>query len=90
MGCPRASHSWLFMDDDLCARRDERRGFLVELSMQLCIRGKFWVHARFSEQVEHEIGVWDKSAPEMKREVLVSTGKSRYEVLLEGPDCLFC
>ena len=77
MGCPRASHSRLFMDDDLCARRGERRGVVIELPMQLCIPGKFGVHARLSEQVEREDGVWDKSAPEMKQEVLVSTGKPR-------------
>ena len=76
MGCPRASHSRIFMDDDLCARRGERRGVLVELSMQLYIPGKCWVHERLSEQVERDNGVWDKSAPEMKREVLVSNGKS--------------
>ena len=90
MGCSRASHSPLFMDDDLCARRGERHGDAVELSMQLCIPGKFWVHARLLEQVEHENGVWDKSALEMKQEVLVSAGKSRYEVLLESPNCSFC
>ena len=90
MGCSRASHSRLFMDDDLCARRGKRRGVVVELYMQLCIPGKFGVHARLLEQVERENGVWDKSAPEMKRENLVSTGNSRYEVLLESSDCLFC
>ena len=90
MGFPRASHSRLFMDDDLCYRRGKRRGIVVELSMKLCIPRKFWVHARFTEQVEHENGVWYKSAPEMKWEVLVSAGKSRCEVLLESPDCLFC
>ena len=73
------------MDDDLCDRRGERRGFVVELSMQFCIPGKFWVHSRLSDLVERENGVWDKSAPEMKREFLVSTGKSCYEVLLESP-----
>ena len=57
MGCPRASHRRLFMDDELCARRGERRGVVVELSMQLCIPGNFGVHARFSEQVESEDGV---------------------------------
>ena len=81
MGCPRASHHWLFMDDELCARRGKRRGVVVELSMQLCIPGKFGVHARLPEQVEREDDVWDKSSPEMKREVLVSTGKYRYEVV---------
>ena len=86
MGCPHASHRWLFMDDDLCARREERRGVVFELLMQLCIPGNFWVHARLSEQVEREDGVWDKSAPEMKQEVLVSTGKSRYELFLEISD----
>ena len=45
------------MDDDLCARRGERRGVVIELPMQLCIPGKFGVHARFSEQVEREDGV---------------------------------
>ena len=68
----------------------ERRGVVVELSIQLCIPGNFWVHAGLSEKVEREDGVWDKSAQEMKREVLVSAGKSRYEVLLESPDCSFC
>ena len=90
MGCPRASHSRLFIDCDLCARRGERRGAVVELSMQSCIPRKFWVHVRLSEQVERENGVWDKLAPEMKREVLVSDGKSRNEVLLESTDCSFC
>ena len=90
MGCPRDSHSWIFVDDDLCDRRGERRGVVVELSMQLCIPRKFLVHAIFSEQVERENGVWDKSTPEMKRGVLVSAGKSHYEVFLESPDCLFC
>ena len=33
MGCPRASRSRLFMDDDLCARWGKRRGVVVELSM---------------------------------------------------------
>ena len=89
MGFPRASYRRLFMDDDLCARRVERRGVVVELSMQLCIPGKFGVHARLSEQVEHEDGVWDNLAPEMKREVIVITGKSRYEVFLESSDCSF-
>ena len=70
------------MDDDLCARRGERSGIVIELPMKLCIPGKFGVHARLSEQVEREDDVWYKSAPEMKREVLVSTGKPRYEVLL--------
>ena len=78
------------MDDDLCARRGERRGVVVELPMQLCIPGKFGVHARLSEQVEHEDGVWDKSAPEMKLEVLVSTGKSCYEFFLETYYCSLC
>ena len=82
MGCPCASHRRIFMNDDLCARRGKRRGVAVELPMQLCIPGKFGVHARLLEQVESEDGVWDKSAPEMKREVLVSIGKSRYEVFL--------
>ena len=90
MGCPCSSHRWLFMDDDLCARRGEMCGVVVELLMKLCIPGKFGVHARFPEQVEHEDGVWDKSAPEMKREVLVSTVNFRYEVFLESSDCLFC
>ena len=75
------------MDDDLCDRRGERRGVVIELTMQLCIPGKFGVHARLSEQVEREDGVWDKSAPEMKREVLVSTRKPRYEMFLESHDC---
>ena len=79
--------SW---DDDLCARWGERRGAVVELSMQSCIPRKFWVHVRLSEQVERENGVWDKLAPEMEREVLVSAGKYRYKVLIEIPDCSFC
>ena len=62
------------MDDDLCARRDERRGVVVKIPMQLCITAKFGVHARLTDQVEREDGVWDKLAPEMNREVLVSTG----------------
>ena len=90
MGCPCASHRRIFMDDDLCARRGERRGVVVELPMQLCITGKFGVHARFPEQVEREDGVWDKLAPEMKREALVSNEKFRYEVFLESYDCSFC
>ena len=77
------------MDGDLCSRRGERCGVVVELPMQLCIPAKFEIHARLSEQVEREDGVWDKSAPEMKREVLVSTGKSRYELFLEISDCSF-
>ena len=90
MGFPRASHSWIFMDDELCTRRGDRRGVVVEISIQLCIPETFWVHARFSEKFEIENGVWDKLAPEMKPEVLVSTGKSRYEVILEIPNCSFC
>ena len=82
LGCPRASHRRLFVDDDLCARPGERRGVVIELPMQLCIPGNIGVHARLSEQVERENDVWDKSAPEMKREVLVITGKPRNEVLL--------
>ena len=78
------------MDDDLCVRRGERRGVVVELPMQLCIPRKFGVHARLSKQIEREDSVWDKLAPEMKREVLVSTGKSCYEVFLESSDCSFC
>ena len=88
MGCPCSSHHQVFMDDDLCVRRGERRGVVVELPMQLCIHEKFGVHARLSEQVEREDGVRDKSAPEMKREVFVSTGKSCYEVFFESSDCL--
>ena len=53
------------MDDDLCSRRGERCGVVIELPMQLCIPGKFGVHARLSEQVECEDGVWDKLAPDM-------------------------
>ena len=89
MGCPRASHSRLFVDDYLCVRRGKRRGVAIELSMQLCIPEKFGFHARLSEQVEREDGVWDKTEPEMKQEVLVSTGNSRYEVFLKISDCLF-
>ena len=63
MGCPHSSPSRLLMDDDLCARRGERRGVVIKLPMQLCIPGKFGVHAILLEQVEHEDGVWDKSAP---------------------------
>ena len=74
------------MDDDLCARRGKRRGVVIELPMQLCIPGKFGVHARLSKKVEREDGVWYKLAPEMKREVLVSTRNPRYEVFLESPD----
>ena len=74
------------MDDELCARKGERRGVVIELPMQLCIPGKFGVHAGLSEKIEREDGVWDKSAPEMKREVLVSTGKYRYEVFIESSD----
>ena len=65
-------------------------GFVIELPMQLCIPGKSGVHARMSEQVEREDDVWDKSAPEMKREVLVSTGKSCYGVFLKSSDLSFC
>ena len=86
MGCPCASHRRLFAYDDLCAKRGKRRAVVVELPMQLCIPVKFGVHVILSEQVEREYGVWDKSAPEMKREVLVSNGKSRYEVFLESSD----
>ena len=75
------------MDDDLCARRGKRCGVVIEPPMQLCIPGKFGVHARLSEQVEREDGGWYKSAPEMKREVLVSTRKPRDEMFLESPDC---
>ena len=89
MGCPCASHYRLFMDDDLCDRRGKRCGVVVELPMQLCIPRKFGVYARVSEQFEREDGVWDKLVLEMKLEVLVSTGKSRYEVLLESSDCSF-
>ena len=78
MGCPCASHRRLFINDYLCARRGKRRGIVVELPMQLCIPKKFGVHVRLSEQVEREDGVWNKLAPEMKREVLVSTGNFRY------------
>ena len=90
MGFPRASHRRLFMDDYLCARRVNIHGVLVELSMQLCIPGNFGVHERLLEQVEYENGMWDKSAPEIKREVLLSTGKSRYEVFLDSYDCSLC
>ena len=72
------------MDDDLCDRQGKRSGVVVEIRMKLCIPGKFGVHEILSEQVEREDGVWDKAAPEMKREVLVSTGKSCYEVFLES------
>ena len=89
MGCPCASPRRFFMDDDLCDRPGERRGSVVELPMQLCIPGKFGVHARLSEKIEREDGVWDKSAPEMKQEVLVSTVKYRYEVFFESSDCSF-
>ena len=82
MGCLRASHRQLFMDDNLCARRGERRGVVVELPMHLSIPGKFGVHARLLEQIEREDVVCDKLAPEMKQKVLVSTGKSQYEVFL--------
>ena len=58
--------------------------------MQLCVPGKFWVHARFSEQVERENGVWDKLAPEIKWEVFVGAVKSRYEVLPEITNFSFC
>ena len=78
------------MDDDLCARRGKRRGVVIELPMQLCIPGKFGVHERLLEQVEREDGVWDKSAPEMKREVLVSTRNPRDEVFPESTDGLLC
>ena len=74
MGCPRASHRRLFMDDYFCTRRGKRRGVVVDLPMQLCVPGKIGVHAKMSEQVKREDGVWDKLAPEVKREVLVSTG----------------
>ena len=77
---------WI-MDDDLCARRAKRRGVVVELPMQLCIPVHFGVHAILSEQVECDNGVWDKSAPDMKREVLVSTRKPCDEMFLESPDC---
>ena len=74
------------MDDNLCARRGQRRGVVVELPMQFFIPVSFGVYARLSEQVEFEDDVWDKLAPDMKREVLVSTGKSRYQVFLESSD----
>ena len=83
-GCPRASHIRLFMDDDLCDKRGKRSDVLVEVYMQFCIPGNFGVHARLSENVERENCVWGKSAPEIKREFLVSTGKYSYEVLLEN------
>ena len=89
MGCPCASPRRFFMDDDLCARRGDRRGVVVELPMQLCIPRTFGVQVRFLEQVEREDGVWDKLAPEMKQEFLVSTVHSRYEVFLESSDCSF-
>ena len=75
------------MGDDLCARWGKRRGVAVEIPVQLCIPGKFGAHVRLSEQVEREDGVWDKSAPEMKGEVLVSTRNPRDEMFLESPDC---
>ena len=87
MECPRASHRGIFMDDELCDRRGERRGVVIELPMQLWVSRKFGVYSRLSEQVEREDGVWDKSAPEMKREVLVSTRNPRDEMFLESPDC---
>ena len=77
------------MDGDLCARRGDRRGVVVELPMQLCIPGNFGVHARLLDQIEREDGVWDKSAPEMNWEVLVSNVKYRYEVFLDSSDCSF-
>ena len=61
------------MDDELCASQGERRGVVIEIPVHLCIPRKFGVHARLLEQVEREDGVLDKSAPEMKQEVLVST-----------------
>ena len=88
MGCPRSSHRWIFLDDDVCVRRGERRGVVIERPMQLCIPRKFGVHSRLSEQVESEDGVWDKLAPKMKREVLVITGNPRDEMSLGSPDCL--
>ena len=75
------------MDDDLCARRGNRCGVAIELPMQLCIPRNFGVHARLSEQVKREDGVWDKSAPDMKQEVLVSTRNPRDEMFFEIPDC---
>ena len=86
MGCPHAYHCRFFIDVDLCARQGERRGVVVELSMQFCIPGKFGVHVRLSEQVEREDGVWDKSSPDMTLEVLVSTRNSRNEAFLEISD----
>ena len=76
------------MDGDLCVRRGERRGIVIELPMKLCIPGKFGVYERLPEQVEREDGVWDKLAQEMKQEVLVSTGNYRDEAFLEHSDCL--
>ena len=53
------------------------------------IPGTIGVHARLSVQIEREDGVWDKLAPEKKREALVSTEKFRYEVFLESSVCSF-
>ena len=68
----------------------ERRGVVIELPIQLCIPRKFGIHAILLEQVEREDGVWGDLAPEMKRGVLVSTGKSRDEVFLEHSDFPLC
>ena len=63
------------------------RGVTIELPMQLCIPGKFGVHASLPEKVECEDGMWDKTAPDMKRELLVSTRNPHDEMFLESPDC---
>ena len=83
MGCPRSSYRRLLMNDDLCFQRGKRRGIVVEITMKLCIPGKFGVHARFSEKVELEDGVWDESALEMKREVVVVSPVSRQYAMSE-------
>lgn len=80
---------WLFMDDDMDARRSNGGTVEVEGPMDLGPGRKIGVDAGAAHEVEGQNGLGQKAAPEMEGEALVCGAEAGNEVVLESTDCPF-
>lgn len=68
---PRGARGWLFVHEDTDAGWCNGRSVEVEVAVELCPGGEFWVEAGAAEEVEGKLGLREKAIPEVNWEVFV-------------------
>ena len=87
---PRCVVRWGFVDNGAAAGQSERRDVEVKGAIEVGPCRELGVEAGRSEEIEGDVGLREKAAPQVHGEVGIEQRHTHNEVALEGVDVLLC